>query len=239
MGLQREALTRGLDPGDVLEGRLLPAALRSTSGVEQAFLDFVYEEGFAQAVNRFLQGGWRALEGASRARKSTSDLLHGTRAPSKPFGIALPVLALPEGYLHKDRDVLGEEGVIALVSLLTGKDNLGLMAGDGWRGDALDRWEGPGDPAAGLTRWLTRWTTPEEASDFEYGFVRTLEARFPNLTPTAVGPGRRSLVSSDRVFRLDRKGDEVLIRVAPLDIDRRLEGPRLSRPLKPTKKIKN
>ncbi len=223
MGIGPEVLEHGLDPGAVLRGRLMPSSMDELSGVEQALVDFVYREGFAQTSALYWKGAWKAFDAASASRRTTRDVLHPDRTPSAPGEHPAP--AVPAGFELADSDVLGEEGIIVLISLLTGKDNLGLIAADGWVGDDLYRWEPvPGRAGAGgFTSWVTRWTTPEKALDFEYGFVRALEARFPGGSILEEGGGKRRLETKDRVFRIRREGSEVRIRIAPPATDTAFE----------------
>jgi len=113
-----------------------------------------------------------------------------------------------------DRDALGEEGIVVLISTWTGKDNLGLIAGDGWTGDALFRWEPPkgGD---GVTQWITRWASPEEAADFEYAFLRGARARFPRSAPDPEAEGPHTFEGPDRTVVVQRQDKEVQVRITP------------------------
>jgi hypothetical protein len=126
-----------------------------------------------------------------------------------------------------DQDSLGEQGVVSLVSLLTGKDNLGLIAGDGWVGDALWRFEpSPGSKAdadAGATIWMTRWNSEGDADDFAYAFERCLQARFPG-EPLEADPvrGGRALRRADRIYRIDKNGLQVTLSVAAPSIDAKM-----------------
>jgi hypothetical protein len=213
MGIESQVLERALDPGHLLGGSLLPASLDVLSGVEGPLLDFVYREGYVQAAAAYRAGGWKALDKASSGRRSTRDVLHPNRTPLVPVAIPDPVP--PKGSSLVDRDSLGEQGIVVLVSLLTGKDNLGMMAGDGWAADALFRFEPEAAVAGGdgQTVWITRWISEEEAADFEYGVERSLSARFPGAALTPERPGERKLLGGQRVFRLARTGQEVTLRI--------------------------
>jgi hypothetical protein len=222
MNLGNTVLDHGLDPGHVLDGRLLPAALERASGVERRLLDFVYLEGFARTVELFREGGWTAVERATQAHRTTSAVMHGGAEARSPVRFGPPETpAIPDLRLV-DEDSLGEQGIVVLISLLTGKDNLGLMTGDGWTGDRLYRWETE-DGSAGLTDWRTRWTDAEAASDFAYGFLRALRARFPESPPKVAEDGRQFVESGGRTFLVDLRGAEVRIRVAPTEWNATLE----------------
>jgi hypothetical protein len=110
-----------------------------------------------------------------------------------------------------------------LVSTQTGKDNLGLLAGDGWLDDRLVRWEPAEGGGPGLTEWGSRWASAEEAADFAYAFGRSLEARFPGRTIDAPDERRRVLTEGGLTYRLERLGSEVRVRVAPAELDAQLE----------------
>ena len=219
LGLEGGVLEKGLDPGQWLDGALLPASLDVLPGVEALFMDFVYREGYAQAVGAFRRSGWKGVDRSVAGRRTTRDLLHPDRPPLAVTAIADP--PAPQGWTLADRDSLGEEGIVALVSIVSGKDNLGLMAGDGWAGDALLRFEPQAGPASreGLTIWLSRWISPEEAADFEYGVERCLSARFPGAALAPSGPHERRMAAGGKSFRLSRNGTEVVLKIAAESAD--------------------
>jgi hypothetical protein len=101
-----------------------------------------------------------------------------------------------------DTDVLGEQGVITLISTTTGKDDLALQAGDGWAGDRLRRWES--DDGGAITEWVTQWARPEDVEDFDYAFGRSLVARFGWKRPAELEDGVRVLRTPECVVRLVR-----------------------------------
>jgi hypothetical protein len=215
LGVQGEVLGSALDPGELLGGTLVPESLDRLPGVEGTLMDFVYREGYAQAVLAYRAAGFKGVDRGMAVRRTTRDVLHGDRKPLVPSAIPEPVA--PKGSLLADRDSIGEEGIIVLVSTLTGKDNLGLMAGDGWAGDALFRFE-PVDAkiaGEGLTVWETRWISDEEAADFQYGLERSLTQRFIGVAFASLADGERRLAAGGRSFRLLRKGVQVTLRIAP------------------------
>jgi len=178
MGLGDDVLEAGLDPGLHLEGALVPAAIESGGGTANALADFVYREGFARVVEAYGGGGWAAVDRLLQRRSATRDVLHPDRAPGPPFHPVLPDVPVPESHALRDEDTLGEQAIVALVARATGKDNLGLLAGDGWAGGALFRWEPEEAPEDGITAWVTRWDSEEDAGDFVYAYGRALRARF-------------------------------------------------------------
>lgn len=224
MNLADAVLQHRLDPSEVLGGRLLPERIAAASGVERQLLEFVYLEGFAAAAEQFQSGGWDALSAAARRRQTTAGLLHPDVGVSEPEPSAAPAPAPPAitGLRLADEDTLGEQGIIALVSWLTGKDNLGLLAGDGWAGDRLFRWEVEG-AGEGITEWRTLWRNLEAAEDFSYAMRRALTARFPESPGREVARGSVVVETGSRVFRLESKGSEVRLRIAPPALDARLE----------------
>ena len=244
VGLESEVVSGALHPEDSLEGRLVSEALRTASPVVTHLLEFVYLDGFAQAASIARKGGFSRLAQERRLRLTTRDVLHLDRSPAPAVAIPEPAIPALLGLSAVDRDSLGEQGIVALVSLLTGKDNLGLIAGDGWAADALWRFEpsaaasnGSGD---GATVWLTRWTSDEDAADFAYGLERCLQARFPGETVEGErSRGSQVLRRADRVYRIETSGMQVAFRVATAAIDEKTnpdpkkKGP-ASRP-KPTK----
>lgn len=208
----------GLEPNlrDVLGGTLLPAALDGLGGPEARFAEFIYTEGFALAAEQFVNGGWPALERAAASQRTTSQIMHpGRRVPGEPdLSPGDPGIA---GLALADTDSLGEQGVFVLVSTVTGKDNLGLQAGDGWEGDRLYRWEAgdPGRVGEGVTLWLSAWRDAEQAAEFAYALARVLQARFPEsaIDPAAEGP--KTFDAEGRRFHLEVQGDRVRFRVGP------------------------
>lgn len=220
LGLESEVVSGALGPEDALEGRLVPEGMREASPVLRSMLEFVYLDGFAQASALARKGGFGRLTQERKVRLSTRDVLHVDRPPAAPGDLAAPAMPPSLGLSVGDRDTLGEQGIITLVSVLTGKDNLGLIAGDGWVADALWRFEGGGSSA---TIWVTRWLTDEDAKDFAYSIERSFTSRFPLDAPEddAVRGGR-VLRRADRTYRIQKSGFEVVVTVAPAAIDAKL-----------------
>src|SRR5262249_55332328 len=98
------------------------------------------------------------------------------------------------------------------------------IAGDGWNGDALRRFEAPGSEGDGVTLWTSRWLTEEDAKDMTYALERCLQARFPGETIADGAEGTRILSREDRIYRMKRSGNEVTLRIATPREDARLEG---------------
>ena len=220
MGLADDVLERKIDPADVLDGALFPDGLEELSGAEGALVRFVYEQGFASAVRAFRTGGWKGLDAAMARGTTTRDLLHPKTEPLQPVDFPAPALSQTEGLQLIDEDTLGEEAIIVLVSTLTGKDNLALLAGDGWAGDRLYRWEPEGgDPDRGITVWKTRWTDEQGAEDFAYAIRRALEARFPDRPPITLDDGQKIIQTATQLFRLQRHGLEVHLQISAKELD--------------------
>lgn len=219
VGLETEVVSGKLHPDDVLGGRLIGPGTHATSPAVAAFLQFAYLDGFVQAASLAKEGNIQRLLAARKARKSTHDVMHLDRPPVAPVDIPAPVLPAAAKLTLADRDTLGEQGIVVLISQLTGKDNLGLIAGDGWMGDSVWRFEPAGVGGEGVTYWIGRFASPEAARDFSYGLERSLQARFPNDALTGDPASERVMTRSDRVFRLTAQGSEVCFRVAPPRID--------------------
>lgn len=225
MGLDQEVLALAPDPRDVLDGLLVPSSLNRLSGVEATLAEFVYLEGFALAVEQYVGGGWDGLERAMARRRTTSQMMHPGRAePVEPeLDPGSPEI---ENLELVDVDSLGEQAIFALVSALTGKDNLALQAGDGWEADRLYRWEpAEGERASdGVTLWVSVWRDEEQAAEFAYAMRRALRARFPagGVDPDATGPTR--LRAGGRSFLLESRGPRVRFRVAPAGAGEAAEG---------------
>ena len=230
VGLESEVLAGALRPEEVMGGRLVPGTLRSSSPVVSHLLEFVYLDGFAQAATLARKGGFGRLTQERRARRTTRDVLHLDRLPAPPDEIQEPALPAVLALSPVDRDSRGEQGIISLVSLLTGKDNLGLISGDGWVADALWRFEpGPGSKAQageGATIWATSWKTDEDAADFAYGLERCIRARFPGESLVGDPPrGGQVLRRADRIYRIERTGVNVVFRVFTPAIDSKIGPP--------------
>lgn len=217
MGLETEVLRHDLSPRDVLDGRLVPLQSARTGPVLREMLRFVYEEGFATIAEAYVAGGWAVVDRVLAERATTRDVIHLDRAPTGLQDPPPPGYTPPDGYEQADLDVVGEQGIVALVSIGTGKDNLGLMAGDGWNGDGLYRYERPGEPDAGITSWATRWSSPEAAADFEYGMARAMSARFGADAVQSDDDGGRSIVADGRRYELARTGRNVRFLAAPAE----------------------
>ena len=227
VGLESEVLSGSLRPEEVLGGQLVPGSMRSASPVVAHLLEFVYLDGFVQAAGLARKGGFGRLAQERKTRRTTRDVLHLDRPPAPPFAIPEPVLPASLALSPVDQDSLGEQGIVSLVSLLTGKDNLGLITGDGWVADALWRFEAaPGSSAnagEGATIWLSRWKSDEDATDFAYGLERCLQARFPGESfVAALPPGIQVLRRADRVYRIGRTGVEVVFQVLSPTIDTKM-----------------
>jgi hypothetical protein len=222
VGLESEVIAGKLRPDDVLGGRLVAASAYADSAVVSSFLQFVYLDGFAQTAALAKRGDLRRLALERKQRRTTRDVIHVDRTPAVPVEIPAPAILESLGLVPVDRDTLGEEGIIVLVSLLTGKDNLGLIAGDGWLADSLWRYE-PSGGGAGMTVWVSRWQSDEEAKDFAYSLERCLQARFPGVALQESGVGTKTVERADRSFRLELDGTEVRFRVADPSIERRIQ----------------
>jgi hypothetical protein len=217
MGMADEIIGMQLDPRDVLDGRLIPYSINELSGVEAALVEFIYLEGFALAVERFKKGGWRELDRAMARQRTTAAILHPGRSLPIATEIGDPEAPEIEGLELVDTDSLGEQAIVVLISATTGKDNLGLMAGDGWVGDRLYRWElSAGEHAGdGVTQWITRWSNEQEAEDFDYSMGRSLQARFRGHPLASAGEGRRYVAVGGKLYDLRHHGTEVRLTVTP------------------------
>jgi len=222
VGLENEVVGAKIRPEDVLSGRLVSESLRSDRPVVSRLTDWIYLDGFASVAALVRQVGLERLPAERSRRQTTRDVIHLDRPAAVPMEIPTPPGPEASGLTLADRDSLGEAGITTWVSLLTGKENLGMIAGDGWAGDALWRFEAGG---TGITLWETRWVTEDEAKDFAYAVERCLQSRFPGETILGTGDAPRSLARSDRVYRMERRGAAVTVRVAPPEWDRKLDAP--------------
>ena len=222
VGLEAEVVEAKVRPEDVLAGRLVSEAMRSDHPVVARLVEWVYLDGFAAVTTLARQSGLKRLPSERTMRATTRDVLHLDRPAATLADIPKPAAPEGAGLTLVDRDSLGEQGIVTWVSMLTGKDNLGMIAGDGWVGDALWRFEKDG---SGVTHWETRWVTEEDARDFAYSVERCLQARYSGESLQGDADGPRVLPRADRVFRLERQGSAVSLRVATPAWDARLQGP--------------
>jgi hypothetical protein len=192
VGLESEVIAGKLRPDDVLGGRLVATSAYADSAVVSSFLQFVYLDGFAQTAALAKRGRHPAIGARAQATPNDAGRHPCRSSPAVPVEIPAPAILESLGLVPVDRDALGEEGIIVLVSLLTGKDNLGLIAGDGWLADSLWRYE-PAGGGAGMTVWVSRWQSVEEAKDFAYSLERCLQARFPGVALQESGAGTKTV----------------------------------------------
>lgn len=212
--LPGNTLNGSINPGDFLGGALLPRGLDRLGGVRAHFIRFVYLEAYAELADRVLESGWQGLGRAMSRSAGTRDLLHRDKLgrPVVQFGASSPPA---EGFVSMDADILGELGVIAWVSLLTGKDSLGLETGDGWAGDRLTRWE-RGDRA--VTDWETAWEDDDAAEDFQYAVGRVLKERFGKFSTVALDGGWERFDGPRESFAWKRDGLQIQLRIVDREI---------------------
>jgi hypothetical protein len=217
MGIGDDVVRLGVDPGEVLEGRLVPEFLGSRAGAVDDLLQFVYRDGFEAIAAAFDEGGSAGVDVLTRGVRGTRDVLHPDRL-GDPIDLPDPGPA-PEGLQRVCRDRLGEQGVIVLISRGTGKDNLGLIAGDGWAGDLLVRWEAPDAAEVAVTSWSTSWRSETDAEDFAYAYRRVLEVRFPDTIPPETPSDSLRLRSGERSWSIRREGTLVEVRITAGGVD--------------------
>jgi len=219
MGLADDVIVYGVDPGQFLDGGLVPRDLDRLSGVEADLVRFVYHEGYAQAVRAYRTGGWSGVSRAMQLSHTTRAVLHPDRAalPEAPF---VQAVAPVEGLRLVDSDSLGEQSVFVLVSRGTGKDNLALQAADGWVGDQLYRWEPGADTAlrGGVTEWITNWASSEDVEDFVYSLGRVLGTWYPDATPRQIAPGTDLFDVGERLYRIERQAETVRVLVIAAEL---------------------
>ncbi len=215
IGLADAAVSGGVDPRGVLDGRLVPPGLDALAETERELVRIVYEDGFDAGAAAFRRGGFPEVVKAAARRRTTAELLRGER-PGPPSTNVPTAAAPPDGFAVADADTLGAHAIFVLVAGSTGKDDLGLQAAAGWVGDRVERLEppAPGAPERGITRWDVRFADEGGAADFEYALVRALEARFPGrgyVRSESTG----QLIAGDRAYRVDRRPTAVRLVVEP------------------------
>ena len=151
---------REVDP-DALE---VPAERRLLGALQALCLG----RGRAFAVRAFQRGGWAALRDLPTAPPASSEqLLHPEKlGRDAPRGLELPpwpAAAGPQAELV-DQDVLGELGLLALLTELGLPDDQAARAATGWDGDRLVTWRSPNGRLA--LAWRTVWDRAEDAAQF-------------------------------------------------------------------------
>ena len=165
MGLQRNILALGYTPDQALAGALMPIGFEGAPELDRQILNFVYMDGFEALSWIWQAAGWEGVDRFIGRSRATHDLLHMDRPPARTV-LPEPVLPeLPAGYTVRDRDSLGELGIVMLVNAMTGKENLGPQAGDGWLADRMLRLE-TDQGGKGVTVWLSRWRDKKQAEEF-------------------------------------------------------------------------
>jgi hypothetical protein len=221
IGLADAAVSGGVEPSGVLDGRLVPPGLDGLSKTERELVRIVYEDGFDAGAAAFRRGGFPAVVKAAARRRTTAELLRGER-PGPPSTNVPAAAAPPDGFAVADADTLGAHAIFVLVAGSTGKDDLGLQAADGWVGDRVERLEppAPAAPERGITRWDVRFADEAGASNFEYALVRALEARFPGRDYVR-SESTGQLIAGDRAYRVDRRPTAVRLVVEPAPVEAR------------------
>ena len=99
------------------------------------------------------------------------------------------------------------------------------MAADGWLADRLLRWEPPETQNAGhgVTLWESAWASEDEAKEFAYAVGRAIEDGLAGAAVEDKREGCRSWRASDKMYRLDRHTTRVTLRIAPVELDARLD----------------
>jgi len=206
VGAVRAVLTGPVGPGDFLDGKLLPDALREATPLDAALLAFVYEAGYDFAIERWRAAGWEVFNREPPA--TTRELL----LPDKPpVRLDWPEPVAPgEGFQLRDTDRLGQHAVVSLVSIWTGRTGPSISASRGWAGDRLTRWER--SPDDGVTVWETRWETVANAREFAGAFAQVVQRRDPS-TQAVESQDVSNTILQSRFRRVTISLDGVHVRV--------------------------
>lgn len=210
VGLVRTVLTGPVGPGDFLDGRLIPEAVRRATPLDAALLAFVYEDGYDFAIQRWRAAGWGVFEAPPPT--TTREFL----LPGKPaIRLEWPEPVAPAAGLElRDTDRLGQHAIVSLVSIWTGRTGSSIAAARGWAGDRLTRWER--SPDDGVTVWETRWETEANARDFLAAYTEAVERREPSTRPAETSAPRTTVLRSRfRQVTITREGARVRIDIEP------------------------
>jgi len=215
VGLVRTVLSGPLGPSDLSNGELVPPAVRETDSIHGRLLDFVYEDGYRIAVERFSRGGWNVfLKDAPRTVRQLRD----PNAPMPTFSWPEPISPRKE-WLLADSDRLGQQAISTLLASWIGIDSLATDAAAGWVDGRLLRWEpaGADGTSDGQTVWQTVWSSAAQAEQFASAYTRAVQKRYPQVTIGAEEPDWRVFKSKFRWIRLQQRGNGVEIVVSSPD----------------------
>ncbi len=206
VGLVRTVLTGPVGPGDFLEGRLIPEAVRRATPLDARLLTFVYERGYDFAVERWRAAGWNVFD--RPPPRTTRELLEPGKAA---IDLEWPAPVAPrEGHTLADTDRLGQHAVESLVSIWTGQTG----GARGWAGDRLTRWERSEED--GITVWETRWDSALHARAFAAHFARVVQRRDPSAkTGESTEAANRTLRTRHRRFTITTRGTGVRVVIEP------------------------
>ena len=210
VGLVRTVLTGPVGPGDFLDGKLIPEAVRRATPLDAALLSFVYEDGYDFAIVRWREAGWGVFE--AEPPSTTRELLN---PGEPPVSLEWPEPVAPAaGFVLQDTDSLGQHAVVSLVAIWTGQTGASMAASRGWAGDRLTRWER--SPDDGVTVWETRWETAADAREFAAAFTQVLQRRDPSTTAAETSDASKAILQSRfRRFTIARDGLHVRIEIEP------------------------
>lgn len=207
MGLADTVVSGNLGPEAFLEGRLVPAGLSRMPGTVRRLVEFVWLDGYSRVAAAYRAGGgWGGVAGLFERGGSTHALIVGG-LPAEPIESPDPPA---EGLRLADRDTLGYQALVVLLATLTGKESLAMESAEGWRADALLRWEGEDEA---ITELVTDWVTDKAAKDFDYALSRALAVRHGGELESAPN-GLRYTQGGRRSFVLERVDKRVRLRVA-------------------------
>jgi hypothetical protein len=179
-----------------------PLYLRET--LVRSYLD---GKAFVETLRR--AGGWARVERAFREPPQSSEqILHPEKylRGERPLRISLPDLGtvLGPGWTVLHENTVGELGASALLRGAVASRKLAAAAAEGWGGDRLRCYQGPGGRL--LLVWRTAWDTTRDASEFRRALSSLLDERHgraleagrrwssPGGTVLIAGSGRQVLL---------------------------------------------
>ncbi|MDD9947099.1 MAG: hypothetical protein OXU20_39010 [Myxococcales bacterium] len=143
-----------------------------------------YADGVAFAAHLHRRGGWKSVNRAHRAPPTTTEtILHPGRhnpAPVEPGPLLIADPLSDMGFGHIKSDTLGELEIGVYFSR-----GLPLRearrAADGWNGDRLEVYRGPGGELA--FAWLTHWDSERDAHEAAAAARSVVESEPPSVRP--------------------------------------------------------
>lgn len=171
----------------------LATSIREMKDMPRYFMESLYSVYMQGAVMvNFVKakGGWSAVNDLYKnPPKSTEQVMHPEKLLGKrdvPVDVRMPEVKkdLPNKWMVKEEDVMGELGIRVLLAIWSDKESrdpaaLSTAAG-GWGGDRYYFLVNT-ETKKELLVWKTVWDTPQDAGEFITSYRMLLSSRFPKM----------------------------------------------------------